>query len=288
MACAEEGAGGRRDAAGRRRREAQRDGNLVRARERCDDVDGAADRGDGRSVVPVLAQEGRIARPVASVMDGLGVEVQVVRAFVNAGDLVHGLPESVDRIVGVKEGAQEQRPSAGVMKPLGAPCVSTAFILWVQGRHERALLLEQRALAINRTALGPDHPITATVLDNLAAKLWALGRVTEALPLHRRALPVAEAALGPDHPDTAERLAALAATFAALGQHADALPLQQRALAITEAALDPDHPTTATRLGTLAATLDAFGRHADAAALRKRIPTATPSADDERRGGSGP
>ncbi|MER5528735.1 tetratricopeptide repeat protein, partial [Streptomyces sp. NPDC002677] len=42
------------------------------------------------------------------------------------------------------------------------------------GRHADALPLEERALAISETALGPDHPDTATRLGNLATTFGEL------------------------------------------------------------------------------------------------------------------
>ncbi|MFF3660828.1 tetratricopeptide repeat protein, partial [Streptomyces olivochromogenes] len=77
--------------------------------------------------------------------------------------------------------------------------------------------LEERALAISETALGPDHPTTAIRLSNLASILSALGRHDEALPLMKRALAISETALGPDHPTTAVRLSNLASILSALG-----------------------------------------------------------------------
>jgi tetratricopeptide (TPR) repeat protein len=96
------------------------------------------------------------------------------------------------------------------------------------GWHAEALPLQQRALALTETALGPDHPDTAIRLGNLAAIYGALGRHAEAFPLHKRALAVTEAALGPDHPDTAFRLDHLANAYEELGQLSEAQVLRQR------------------------------------------------------------
>ncbi|MFI1955652.1 tetratricopeptide repeat protein [Streptomyces xinghaiensis] len=146
----------------------------------------------------------------------------------------------------------------------------TAFYLRARGQATLALPLEERALSIAETALGPDHPTTALRLGNLAGTLGALGRHADALPLEERALSIAETTLGPDHPDTALRLGNLAHTLSELGRHADALPLEERALSIAETTLGPDHPTTALRLGNLAHTLSELGRHADALPLAER------------------
>ena len=77
--------------------------------------------------------------------------------------------------------------------------------------------------------LGPDHPDTASSLNNLAGLYRAQGRYAEAEPLYRRALAIREAVLGPDHPDTASSLNNLAGLFRAQGRYGEAEPLLRRA-----------------------------------------------------------
>ena len=60
----------------------------------------------------------------------------------------------------------------------------------------------KRALAISEKALGPEHPVVAIRLNNLARLYEAQGRVSDAEPLYKRALTLREEALGLDHPDT--------------------------------------------------------------------------------------
>ncbi len=71
-----------------------------------------------------------------------------------------------------------------------------------QGRYGEAEPLYRRALAICETALGAEHPDTATTLNNLAGFYRAQGRYAEAEPFYRRALAIKETALGAEHPDT--------------------------------------------------------------------------------------
>jgi len=78
---------------------------------------------------------------------------------------------------------------------------------WIyMGRQDDAVLvyLYRRALAIAQKTLGPNHPNTATSLDNLAGLLESEGDDAGAEPLYRRALTIAEKALGPDDPTTRE------------------------------------------------------------------------------------
>ena len=70
-------------------------------------------------------------------------------------------------------------------------------------RKRRSRPLKERALAICEKALGPEHPHTATSLNNLACLLQAQGDLAGARPLFERALAIYEKALGPEHPDTA-------------------------------------------------------------------------------------
>ena len=51
--------------------------------------------------------------------------------------------------------------------------------------------------------LGPEHPDTATRLNNLAGLLQAQGDLATARQLYERALAISEKALGPEHPRTA-------------------------------------------------------------------------------------
>jgi tetratricopeptide (TPR) repeat protein len=110
-----------------------------------------------------------------------------------------------------------------------------------------ALSLLKRALEVTEGALGPDHPDTATMLNNLATTYRGLGEVDKALPLQQRALKIAEGALGPDHPDMATMLNNLAAIYRGLGEVDKALPLQQRAQKITEKTLDASQPDSAVK-----------------------------------------
>ena len=57
-------------------------------------------------------------------------------------------------------------------------------------------------MAIREKALGPDHPHTATSLNNLAGLYYTQGKYDLAEPLYERALAICEKVLGPDHPNT--------------------------------------------------------------------------------------
>jgi len=139
-----------------------------------------------------------------------------------------------------------------------------------RARYEQAAPLLQRALAIREQQLGPQHPDTATSLNNLAGLYQAQGKYAEAEPLYQRALAICEQQLGPHHPDTATSLDNLAMLYQAQGKYAEAEPLYQRALAIREQQLGPHHPDTATSLDNLARLYRAQGKYAEAEPLVQR------------------
>jgi CHAT domain-containing protein len=78
-----------------------------------------------------------------------------------------------------------------------------AIQLYNQGRYDEAINLAKEVLAIREKALGPEHPDTATSLNNLAGLYETTGRYAEAEPLYKRSLAIREKVLGSDHPDTA-------------------------------------------------------------------------------------
>jgi tetratricopeptide (TPR) repeat protein len=130
--------------------------------------------------------------------------------------------------------------------------------------YAQARPLYERALAIYETALGPEHPNTATSLNNLAYLLRDQGDFAGARPLSERALAIYEKTLGPEHPSTAISLTRL---LQDQGDLAGARPLFERALAITEKALGPEHPNTNIARGNSARLLLASGNPSKAFAL---------------------
>ena len=109
-----------------------------------------------------------------------------------------------------------------------------------------ALPLAERALRMDATLLGPNHPATGIRLSNLASTLQALGDDERALPLLRDALRIAESIHGPNHPTTGTRLSNLAVVMQHCGDVNGALPLARRAVDIQLNAFGPGHSRTQT------------------------------------------
>ena len=115
---------------------------------------------------------------------------------------------------------------------MATPLNNLAQLLQATNRLAEAEPLMKRALAIDETSYGPEHPRVATQLNNLAQLLQATNRLTEAEPLMKRALAIDEASDGPEHPDVARDLNNLAQLLKATNRLAEAEPLMRRTLYI--------------------------------------------------------
>ena len=133
--------------------------------------------------------------------------------------------------------------------------------------------LSLHALAICEQQLGPEHPNTATSLNNLACLYKERRqRFTEAEPLFLRALAIRERQLGSEHPNTAATLNDLACLYKEQRQRfTEAEPLFLRALAIRERQLGSEHLDTATTLDNLAHLYQEQGRFTEAEPLFLRV-----------------
>ena len=99
--------------------------------------------------------------------------------------------------------------------------------------------LYRRALAIQESALGPDHPALANTLNNLGALLDQRSEHSESEPLQRRALAILEKSLGPLHPDTAATLTTLAVSLDRQGKLVEAEQTYLRAVETSRRAGNP-------------------------------------------------
>jgi tetratricopeptide (TPR) repeat protein len=142
--------------------------------------------------------------------------------------------------------------------------------LYQAGKFNEAIPIAQEFLELCEKVAGPDHPDTATALNNLAELYRSMGDYAKAEPLYQRALKIFGKALGPDHRNTATALNNLAALYRSMGEYAKAEPLYQWALKIYEKALGPDHPDTGLALNNLAELYRSMGEYAKAEPLYQR------------------
>jgi tetratricopeptide (TPR) repeat protein len=170
------------------------------------------------------------------------------------------------------EAARASIGQRGRGKSLQAGRIATrlANALWLGGRNDEALALDQKTLSAWNEMLGPDHPKVGQLLNNLAVRLEAAGRYDEARAIIDRSLSIKERTFGPNHPSIAVTLNTVASIASAQGRLTDEAAAAERALAIREKALRPDHPLVAQSLTNLAVSELKAGRLARALELCKR------------------
>jgi tetratricopeptide (TPR) repeat protein len=117
--------------------------------------------------------------------------------------------------------------------------------LWGIAAYGAAQAAYERALAIDETVYGLDHPAVAIRINNLGTVLQALGDLPAAQAAYQRAIAISEAAYDPDHPRLALYGSNLGTVLQALGDLPAAQAAYQRALAIGETAYGPNHPQVA-------------------------------------------
>ncbi|HTS81321.1 MAG TPA: serine/threonine-protein kinase [Myxococcaceae bacterium] len=117
--------------------------------------------------------------------------------------------------------------------PVGRSLNGLGIMLQEQARYRDAEPYLRRALNIFESTMGPDHPDTAAVMNNLANVVmnWDPG---EAQQLRRRALAIQQRSIGPEHLEVANTESNLAVTDFALARHPEALSEVTRAIAIRE------------------------------------------------------
>jgi len=138
------------------------------------------------------------------------------------------------------------------------------------GQFDKALVMHERSLRLDQTALGERHPTVLTGLSNLASLYKQQGRFDRAQPLYERALKLREDVLGADHPHVAHSLNALGVFFYEQRQYDKALPLYERALMLRERILGEQHPDVADSLNNLATLYSDQGHYDQAERLYTR------------------
>jgi serine/threonine protein kinase/tetratricopeptide (TPR) repeat protein len=205
-------------------------------------------------------------------------EARAVLGFVQDKILAAARPEGVEGGLGhavtlraALEAALPQVESSFHGRPLVESSVRVTLANSFYYLGEAAMAAKQAEIARERytALLGPDHPNTLMIMNNLAVSYTALGRNAEALKLHEEALASRKAKLGPDHPDTLQSMSNLADSYAHLGRYEEALRLREETLALQKEKLGPDHPYTLGSMNSLANSYYDLGRYAEALRLRE-------------------
>ncbi len=123
-----------------------------------------------------------------------------------------------------------------------------------KGDYEKAIEYYQKALEIEESKLGRDHPDTALSYINLGTAYSNEGDYGKAIENYQKALEITESKLGKDHPDTAASYNNLGTAYLYKGDYNKAIEYHKKALEIRESRLGRDHPDTATTYNDLGRT----------------------------------
>ncbi|HET9992868.1 MAG TPA: tetratricopeptide repeat protein, partial [Kofleriaceae bacterium] len=147
---------------------------------------------------------------------------------------------------------------------------SRALVYTNLHRYDDALADHRKALELDIAEYGPDHPVVAGVMSNIANALMMHVGYAEADTLLHRALAIGEKSLGPEHPQVATYLNNLVNLYRRQEKWTEALPYARRAVAIREKTLPPNHPMTARAVMNLATILAAMGNPQEAEGMFER------------------
>ena len=127
------------------------------------------------------------------------------------------------------------------------------------------------AVGVIEDVLGPDHPDTLSVRNNLAVAYDSVGRFGEAIELFEQVLAEQERVLGPDHPDTLSVRNNLAVAYDSVGRFGEAIELFEQVLDECKRLLGADHPDTLNTRSNLASAYDSVGRFGEAIELFEQV-----------------
>jgi serine/threonine protein kinase/tetratricopeptide (TPR) repeat protein len=129
----------------------------------------------------------------------------------------------------------------------------------------------ERARALRKAHLGPDHADTLDIMLHLAgAYLW-LARHSESIALRQQVLESRRAVFGPDRPETRGCVGLLAEAYQFAGQLETSVRLWEQLLEQHRALEGPTHPATLETMDRLAFVYGCMGRHRESLALYEKF-----------------
>lgn len=121
-----------------------------------------------------------------------------------------------------------------------------AMVNYLDGRYEKAILIDQEVAEAYEIIYGENHPNTAAIYGKLANYYNDNQDIPKALELFNRALRIQEAALGDDHPETSMTYNNIGMIYMHIGDYPLALEYFNKAKKIREKSLQAEHKYTAT------------------------------------------
>ena len=144
-----------------------------------------------RSRIPEETRRIWIEKALHIVNDYAPAESYDVRTWT----VLDALRPHAETIVKTADNAKITEPTSRLMSVLGN-------YLYAKALYSQSEYFLRRALEIEESSFGHDHPKVAIALNNLAQLLQDTNRLDKAEPLMRRSLKIFEDSLGRDHPNT--------------------------------------------------------------------------------------
>jgi serine/threonine protein kinase len=239
----------------------------VRARDAQQQAEADRDRAvaaEGRA-----ATEAAIARAVSDFLQGdlLGHTASAPRS---GQELVGGpyltVREALDRAaVRIGQRFQDQPlVEASIRMAIGEAYGSV-------GMQQLAVAHLERAVALRKAQLGPDHPDTLASMHSLADACSWVGRHLEAITLRQQILENRQTILGPDHPETLSCVGSLSDAYWAAGKWDASVQLFEQLLEKQRVICGPTHPSTLDTMHSLAMNYEFVDRLAESIALHESV-----------------
>jgi CHAT domain-containing protein len=181
---------------------------------------------DGKQILEVDSPNGdRGPEPVSWIVEIAGDYRLAVRSLKK--DAASGRYEV--KVVELRAATDRDRAMAEAHK-----LFNEAASLQGKGKYAEAISLAERALTIQETALGTEHPLVAKSLNNLGKLYDDKGNDAKAEALYQRALAILEKSLGPEHPNVAKSLNNLGTLYEVRGEMERAVAFHRRAAEVGE------------------------------------------------------
>ena len=132
------------------------------------------------------------------------------------------------------------------------------------GLSKDALPLSERALALRRANLGPDHRDTIASIDEVSEVLRSLGRLADAESYARESLAIRRRTLGDEHQDTTVSMNNLGLLLQQEGKLDEAAVVLHETLELKRRVLPRDDPEYLPTLNNLGLVLQAQGKLSEA------------------------
>ncbi|HSO24924.1 MAG TPA: tetratricopeptide repeat protein, partial [Chondromyces sp.] len=126
--------------------------------------------------------------------------------------------------------------------------------------YDKAMPLQERALATRRQVLGEEHPDTLYSISQMGILLQGMGKLDEAEQYYREALEKRRRVLGNEHPDTLISISNMDFLFQSQGKLAEAEPYARDALEIRRRVLGDRDPHTLLSISNMCTVLMFQGR----------------------------